>query len=90
MRVTYELMACADCLMYVANGDEPDDRDIGKAIERHLGDPSGHLCCGDSEKDDEFSWAQCECCGSNLGGSRHHLVMLGEEKSSDTEVRGVR
>lgn len=25
----------------------------------------------------EFSWRRCDCCGSNLGGSRHRFAVLG-------------
>jgi hypothetical protein len=77
VEVVSELMACQDCLLYVANGDVPEDgRDIEADIQAEIGAPSGRLACGDSDKDDEFSWRPCECCGSPLGGSRHHLVLL--------------
>jgi hypothetical protein len=73
------LMACQDCLMYVANGDLPDYRDnLESDIQGHIGVPSGRLTCGDSDKDDEFSSSPCECCGSRLGGSRHQLVIMPE------------
>lgn len=81
-KVVNELMACIDCLLYVANGDLPED-DTGQleeAIGEHL-DLSVHqyLVCGDNDKDDEFSWRACECCGSTLGGSRHLLVLLEDD-----------
>jgi hypothetical protein len=78
MQVTNLMMACQDCLLYVANGDEPDDRDIEADIQDYLGHASGLICCGDTENDNEFSWRVCECCGSHLGGSRHELIVLGE------------
>jgi hypothetical protein len=74
-----DLMACQDCLLYVANGDIPEDRDADEFeadIEATVGHPSGMISCGDSDLDDEFSWSACECCGSRLGGSRHQLVCL--------------
>lgn len=80
--VAYELMACQDCLMLVANGDFPEDnserqdKQMQAGIDANMGDDQGYLCCGDSDKDDEFSWDACECCGSSLGGSRHHLVVV--------------
>jgi hypothetical protein len=72
------LSACVDCLMFVANGDESEDRDIARDIARHLGlTANQHLVCsGDGDDSDEFSWSQCECCGSRLGGSRHPLAIL--------------
>jgi hypothetical protein len=79
MLTATELMACADCLFYVANGDGAEDVDLGaleRRIQRTIGHPSGVLACGDWDQDEEFSWSQCECCGSRLGGSRHQLVML--------------
>jgi hypothetical protein len=76
--VILEMMACQDCLFYVANSDEPEDRDIEADIVAETGYHSGRMACGDSDKDHEFSWSACECCGSRLGGSRHHLVLLGD------------
>lgn len=76
--VVDEMMACQDCLLFIANGDLPEDNDhLVAEIEAHLSlKPGQYLVCGDSEKDDEFSWRACECCGSTLGGSRHHVVLL--------------
>jgi len=88
MRVVSELMACMDCMLYVANGDIPDDyspdstESLPELIQAHLGltsSPQQYLVCGDSEHDDEFSWRPCECCGSRLGGSRHALAILESE-----------
>lgn len=79
MRVKHELMACGDCLMYVANGDLPEDDngELQAAIDANLTPAEQrHLCCGDSEQDNEFSWSACQCCGSSLGGSRHQLIVL--------------
>ena len=77
VKITDTLMACEDCLFYVANGDLPDGNPYFEdAIRAAIGVPSGWLCVGDSDADEEFSWAPCECCGSQLGGSRHQLVLL--------------
>jgi len=78
MRVKYELMSCIDCLMVVANGEYPEDptNNIGDRIMANLGDDRHHLCCGDSDLDQEFSWSACQCCRSPLGGSRHQLIVL--------------
>jgi hypothetical protein len=77
-KVEYALSACVDCLMWVANGELPEDDSNGlrQAIANNLGDDARFLCCGDGDHDDEFSWSACECCGSHLGGSRHQLVVL--------------
>jgi len=81
MQVKYELAACADCLLFVANGDAPEDDngELAAAILANLGaDDARNLCCGDTDQDDEFSWRACDCCGSTLGGSRHQLICLGD------------
>jgi hypothetical protein len=73
----YTMMACQDCLVFIANGDEPEDSDwCAELISAHIGRDSGFVCCGDSDQDDEFSWSPCECCGSQLGGSRHQLCVV--------------
>lgn len=82
VKVVNELMACTDCMLYVANGDLPED-DTGQ-LEEAIGEwldlsVHQHLVCGDSDKDEDFSWHQCECCGSKLGGSRHQLVLLEDD-----------
>lgn len=78
MKLKYEIMACIDCLLYVANGETPDaDYAIDAVIRAHLGSvDAANLVCGDGDKENEFSWRACECCGSTLGGSRHHLAVL--------------
>ena len=74
-----ELMGCTDCLLHVATGHAHEAERLGRDIEANikqwLGVPSGRLSCGDSNNDNPFSWARCECCGSRLGGSRHQLFM---------------
>ena len=77
--VIFELSACVDCLMFVANGEVPDARpNLATEIGGHLGlQTMQHLVCSGGEDDgEEFSWSACECCGSPLGGSRHHLAVL--------------
>jgi hypothetical protein len=84
------LMVCVDCLMVIANGDytgldyhtTPNSPDHGTMRAREIDDGldsiKGYVCAGDSENDNEFSWYPCHCCGSKLGGSRHHCVVLGD------------
>jgi len=72
-----EISACRDCLLFVANGDLPEDGDWSPDhIEKIWPCAEYVLVCGDTEQDDEFSWQPCECCGSRLGGSRHMLAAL--------------
>ncbi len=79
MEILETLMACDDCLMYVANDDIPDERpDLRRLIDAQLDmSTSKWLCVGD-DAEDEFSWRPCECCGSTLGGRRNQLILMGE------------
>ncbi len=82
-----EYMVCGDCLMVIANADysglannpDTEDRRI-EAINRGLESAGGNVCCGDEEKDEEFSSRGCDNCCSNLAGSLHHCVVLGATK----------
>lgn len=38
-----------------------------------------YLEIGDEERNEEFSWSSCDVCGTSLGGSRYHMVVLGEK-----------
>jgi hypothetical protein len=78
------LSACDDCLIFVANGEEPDGRDdLTDDIESVWPSAEWSLGCGhdeperdESEEPDDslgFSWQPCECCGSRLGGNRSKL-----------------
>jgi hypothetical protein len=76
-----ELMICQDCLIYVANGELPDERpDLEWEIQATLDRPSRDVCPGDSENDGTFSSEPCECCGSTLGGSRHQAFLRCERE----------
>lgn len=80
---TYDLRACVDCLHFVANGTIPEHGDWqASAIQHHWPAVAGwRLAAGDAENEAfnaDFSWGACRCCGSSLGGSRHHLVAMRE------------
>jgi hypothetical protein len=67
-----ELEGCTDCVLYLANGDVPDE-DSGwspEAVERNW---KGYNVCvaGDENSEEYFSWRPCEVCGSKLGGNRY-------------------
>jgi hypothetical protein len=67
-----ECQICEDCLMYLeSEGDEPEQCD--PVFNHYLGTASG-----EDDFHDEFSWQSCECCGSNLGGSRYKVYCLDE------------
>jgi hypothetical protein len=77
MRVTYEGECCVDCLLFLANGD--DDSGVSARIANiWTPDEMAHMVVTSSEEtDEEFSWRPCECCESELGGSRHGFAVLG-------------
>ncbi len=69
-----DIQVCADCILYIANGDLPeDDNSNGWRPEQFETKWKGYqVCAGYSDQDNEFSWSSCDGCGSVLGGSRHH------------------
>lgn len=78
MKIAYEhLQCCANCLVYIANGDVTEERpDIAEDIAREWDLNKYTLVIGDSEEDSEFSSMECDACGSRLAGSRHDFSVL--------------
>ena len=81
---TYEIDVCTDCLMFLANGDVPEDNphnwspdDIDRQWPQRPGERTW-IALGDSEQ--HFSWRRCEGCGSSLGGDRHPATVFVESK----------
>jgi hypothetical protein len=81
-----EYMVCTDCLMVIANADysgldyhySPAEAEQRRAaIDAGMDRAGGYICCGDSDRDLEFSRRGCDCCGSDLAGSLHHCIVLG-------------
>lgn len=70
----YEIYICVDCAMLIANGEsnpewtEEEEADHLAAMSKRWPGDQYHLAVGDDE--DTFSWSSCDCCGSNLGGTR--------------------
>ena len=63
---------CADCLLYVAYGEHPEDSDpSGDNAREAFVTPYMHA--GETELG--FSWRACECCGARAG-ERHEIVEL--------------
>jgi hypothetical protein len=77
---SYDLEGCVDCVMFIANGDEPDDNPQGWSpddIETNWPSATYNLCVGGDETSEAyFSWRACDCCGSRLGGDRYPVVAL--------------
>lgn len=70
--------ACVDCVMYIANGDVPDEQfleEFDNTVLWYNG------WAGEDTEDEDyedtndlgFTWRQCECCGSTLGGNRYKV-----------------
>ena len=69
---TYDCEVCQDCIMFIANGDEPIDNPDGWSP------PKGEWLSGDSDSEcnSEFSRAECDACGTTMAGSRHHAILI--------------
>lgn len=65
---------CTDCILFLANGDIPEERpdlpdDIAALWEGY------HLApAGGEDSEPYFSWSPCEVCGSRLGGNREPVA----------------
>jgi hypothetical protein len=68
-----ELEGCTDCVMYLANGEVPEDNVDGWSAEAVDAKWQGyHLCvAGEEDSEEYFSWQPCGVCGSTLGGNRY-------------------
>jgi len=76
---THDLEVCVDCVHTIAHGyvdDITDEREREVAEGLDALSQEGWLCNGDAERDEEFSWRSCDCCGTTDGGSRHHVVLM--------------
>ena len=84
-----DLWVCWDCALFIANGDLPDDESLAESIlygiEREAPGQWVLDSANESDPEDyssqEFSWSDCDCCGSDLGGSceRAAIVAYGTE-----------
>ena len=68
-----ELEGCTDCIMYLANGELPEDNPGGWTPEAVEANWKGYHVCvaGDENSETSFSWQPCDVCGSALGGDRY-------------------
>lgn len=75
----YHLDACTDCVMFLANGEVPEDNGDNWSADRIEANwPSNkyNLCIGGDEATETiFSWQPCEVCGCTLGGDRYPVVV---------------
>ena len=83
---TTEYSVCEDCLLAIAHDDQGCSaaHNITDAIQRELGERTGHFCAGVEPTEDdpdgagyeEFSSQDCELCRSSLAGSRHGATLV--------------
>ncbi|BAO58539.1 hypothetical protein [Pseudomonas phage KPP25] len=81
-----EYSVCNDCLLFVADGEPPENgADIEAAMRREIGEAkNAYFVCGvepteddpDGIGENEFSWQWCELCLSTLGGSRYGVTLM--------------
>lgn len=80
MEAMYELSVCVDCVLFIANGDLPEDADRAAAIENgciEWNTRGAHLVLGD--EDHGFCMSRCDLCGDRHYGDRHRVVGLTKE-----------
>lgn len=79
MEIVADGYVCVDCAYVMANGDLPDETEnYPERLKEVAEATAGWSYAADEEHEDlEFSWSECECCGSTLGGSRYWAVKLG-------------
>ena len=76
-----EIAVCPDCLIFIANGDLPDDEaDAARVLVgvEWLQREGGTLVCGEDESGEGlgFSWSSCDCC-DGLAGDRSPAALIG-------------
>lgn len=79
-----DLWFCDCCSLAAVNGDSCEcDDEHDDDVVKGLDDLGPHVVpdfdSNDDEGIEEFSWKECDCCGTRLGGSRHRFAVLGEE-----------
>ena len=75
-----DIWLCTECMLYDVNGELPEDEARAHEIEdgfERLGEVCANFGGSEDEEDGycEFSWAQCDCCGTQLGGSRYRYAL---------------
>lgn len=75
-RQNYGLLFCTDCTLVVVNGDSSGISDEKRLEEVNKGLDNLEPNVVYIGEHSEFSWSQCDCCKSTLGGSRHEFDIL--------------
>lgn len=84
-------MVCDECIPVIANDDyshldfyyrEDIARKRAEEIRHAINHAGGYIAVGNSDKDEEFSTEDCDCCGNRCAGGRYHCVLLSNEKEA--------
>lgn len=75
VEVTHELHVCTDCVQLIANTEATDEH---RALVAARWPTEDLVLSYDEDFEGEFSWRQCDGCGSWLGGERYPAVVLAE------------
>lgn len=78
-----DIWLCEECMFFDVNGELPEDEERAQEIVEgfdRLGEVSSNFGNSEDEEDEEdgyleFSWAPCDCCGTQLGGSRYRYAL---------------
>lgn len=73
MSKIFEIPGCVDCIMWLANGEVPEDNGNDWSADNIEARWKGYFVCvaGDENTENHFSHLPCEVCGSPLGGDRY-------------------
>jgi len=80
-----EFMVCADCFPIIANGDAShldysyDETEAAKRLEEIDAGLKAAGFLSPGTETIEFSTYRCDCCGSNLAGTRYQCTQYGED-----------
>jgi hypothetical protein len=80
-----EMYVCADCIMFIANGDMMGDEDWHRRVIQYAEywhSVNRFLAIGAADAEIYFSFMPCDLCDSSLGGSRHQAWALSTELAS--------
>jgi hypothetical protein len=92
MRKIGSILVCVDCFGAIAGLDfesEEQEKKVIASIEAFEKREQCTLETGSDDNDEGFSWRECECCGSRLGGARHEAIMLSDSLVPANEVAEI-
>lgn len=85
----YNIEVCQDCLLFIANGDLPndsteqEDKNFMASIQAQWPTEKYQLCADGDELG--FCQYSCECCCSPLGGQRYRVNVIERKTKEEIE-----